>query len=64
MMDQSNLYKTLFRCEFFFDFNTVALIYIYIMLHACVTRFDLTENLEKFLVFGVNTKKNVLAESI
>jgi len=26
--------------------------YLYLMFHACAARFDLTENLEKFLVFG------------
>jgi len=27
---------------------------LYLMLHACVERFDVTGNLENFLVFGVN----------
>jgi len=27
---------------------------LYLMLHACALRFDVTENLEKFLVFGMN----------
>jgi len=28
--------------------------YLYLILHACAARFDVTENLKKFLVFGVN----------
>jgi hypothetical protein len=27
---------------------------LYLLFHACATRFDVTGNLEKFLVFGVN----------
>jgi len=27
---------------------------LYLMLHACTLKFDMTRNLEKFLVFGVN----------
>ena len=27
---------------------------LYLVLHACATRFDVTENLEKILVLGVN----------
>jgi hypothetical protein len=27
---------------------------LYLMLHTCAKRFDVTENLENFLVFGVN----------
>jgi len=28
--------------------------HLYLMLYACTVKFDVTRNLEKFLVFGVN----------
>ena len=28
--------------------------HLYLMLHACVARFDMTGNLKKFFIFGVN----------
>jgi len=28
--------------------------YLYLMFRACATKFDVTDNLEKFLVLGVN----------